>query len=424
VKWIGCCYGIKAGVSNTLYDQDLANVGIQDNFDFKVWSKTANNYRPVAKSTTIYPNVTAFNNQGILSAQQFNPTLLFAGTLSDLSYNNVKLFHHYLDELYKSSKRSFVRDVSQVHPELNLYAFESWMRSRALKPTGLELDPNVFIQIVNLGTIGYLTDIASLVPTPSQILTNSMRSYADKFINGAFTVQRINTLSPAWMAGSNTFINSVYPGLYQCYTFTQSVDGSGHLISLKEPSVIGVASDQLAPLLDTLWTQDMTWSFIRMQGITPNPNITGQIAPSVASPISIKTYYTFESQPVWNGPWNGLSRTSPMPCLKDMENLMDTFYNMKDSMPAKMNFLGSFLPTLISMLPAGLKVLKSVLTPKGEEDTTSPGASNAPLKLENELTSLLTTVAGRVGAKVANKISGSKHATHESMQKAKSSVKK
>jgi len=403
IKWFGVTYSENNGVSNGAYEQDLNNVGIQDNFDFSIWSHTVNNYRPIAKSVTLYPNVTAFNNQGTIAVQQFNPAILFGGSVSDLSFTHVKLFHQMLDHYYSTKPEIFLKDVNSVSSSINTTSLDAWFRSRSIRPSGLSLDPDQFIQIINLGNVGYPTDAISLVPTPSQIVTNSMRSYADKFINGAFAVNRINTLSPEWMAGSNTRPGN---GLYDCWSYTYSADGSSHLIPLLDPTPVGTST--FTTMRDTLWTKDMTWTFIRMQGISPNYGVTNE-SPQ-AAPICLKTYYTFEAQPVWNGPWNGLSRVSPMPSLKAMENLMDTFYNMPDAMPAKMNFLGSFLPTLIGMLPAGLKVIKSLFSSSSEEKGASSEPSKSSAHLESELTSLLSTVAQRVGSSVANKINRSKYA--------------
>jgi hypothetical protein len=226
----------------------------------------------------------------------------------------------------------------------------------------LKLDPNNFIQIINLGNVGYESDISSLVPTPSQIAQNSMRSYQDKFINGAFVVSRVNTLSPKWMSGSNTSQNTNGKGLYECWSYTVSGDGSTHLVSLKDPSGVGVKPSDAPRMFDTLWSSDMTWQVIRMQGISPNMITPNGSNSSTVSPISIKNYYGIEAQPVWNGPWNGIARMSPKPSLSEMQSLMDTFYEMPDGMPSKYNAMGAFLPFLAQALPHALSFVKHLIT--------------------------------------------------------------
>jgi hypothetical protein len=361
IKWFGCCYNYTAGsgLTNT-YTQDVGNVGVQDNFDFQNWSSTVNLYRPCYKSITLYPNVTAFNNQGVISAQQFNPNILFSGSMSSMSYDQPKLFNMALDHLF-TTKGDDLFCSSETHSDFHHAVIESWFKSRKLRSRGLKLDPNNFIQIINLGKVGYESDAVSLVPTPSQIAQNSMRSYQDKFINGAFVVSRVNTLSPKWMSGSNTQLNS--KGLYECWSYTIGSDDATHLVQLKDPAAPGSNADSPV-MLDTLWSSDMTWQFIRMQGISPNITAGPTEYGATVSPIAIKHYYGIEAQPVWNGPWNGIARMSPKPSLSEMQSLMDTFYEMPDGMPAKYNALGAFLPFLASALPHALSFVKDLIANK------------------------------------------------------------
>lgn len=373
IKWFGCCYdvtnpntpGATPEVSR-YYQQDIANVGVQDNFDFQNWSSTVNLYRPCYKSITMYPNVTAFNNQGIISAQQFNPNILFSGSMSSLSYEQPKLFIEALDHLYSEQNDSLFQ-ANETHPDFHHSLVESWFKTRKIRSRGLKLDPDNYLQIINLGNVGYESDIISYVPTPSQIAQNSMRSYQDKFINGAFVVSRVNTLSPRWMSGSNTSQNAQYKGLYECWSFTVAGDGSRHLVRLKDPAPAATKPSDAPVMLDTLWSSDMTWQIIRVQGISPNmitPTANNAIT---ASPIAIKNYYGIEAQPVWNGPWNGIARMSPKPSLSEMQALMDTFYEMPDGMPAKYNAMGAFLPFLAQALPHALSFVKHLITKEKSE---------------------------------------------------------
>jgi len=115
---------------------------------------------------------------------------------------------------------------------------------------------------------------------------------------------------------------------------------------------------------DTLWSSDMTWQIIRMQGISPNPITPNASNFAAVSPIAIKNYYGIEAQPVWNGPWNGIARMSPKPSLAEMQALMDTFYEMPDGMPSKYNAMGAFLPFLATALPHALNFVKELITKK------------------------------------------------------------
>jgi hypothetical protein len=349
VPYIGVYYG-KTG----FYLQDVRNTKVQDNFNFDVWKDTVNLYRPIYKSTTVYSNVTAFNNTGSMNVQQFNPAILFAGTLSEFSWQHPKYFSIFIKDGIEAGR---IKTTNASHVDFNPIAIEHYFRDAGTKLTGVDLDPSTTIQVVNLGRIGYESDAASIMPSPSQINTNSMRSYAGRFADGAFAVQRLNTVSPAWLTGTRTYEKEKNNGLYQCFIFTDS-DGSAPSFAQLNEQLPGNTSKVLT---DTLWSQDMTWSFVRAQGITPNGLVTTTPDASV-SPFLIKTYYGFEAQPVWGGPWNGLARVSPKPSLTAMQALIDTFYGMPDGMPAKYNFLGTILPFLKDIIPAGVSWIKSIFS--------------------------------------------------------------
>jgi hypothetical protein len=95
-----------------------------------------------------------------------------------------------------------------------------------------------------------------------------------------------------------------------------------------------------------------------MQGITANS--VGATSELSVSPLAIKTYYGFEAQPVWNGPWNGLSKVAPKPNIMAMQALLDSFYEMPDAMPMKYNSWGTFLPFLLDVLPKGIELVSSL----------------------------------------------------------------
>jgi hypothetical protein len=365
IKYFGLTYSATTAAN---YDQDYANVGVQDNFNFDLWRSTVNVYRPIYKSITLYPNVTAFNNTGIINVQQFNPNVLFAGKLLHMSYDQPEIFLKHLECMEKRGILEFVKDLGDTTQGLNHSVVRDYLTIKGHKYGGIKLDPATDVQVISFQNIGYESDSFSLAPTPSQIMTNSMRSYADKFVNGAFAVQRLNTVSPSWLAGDNLSIS----GLYECYTWTISKDGQKHYVPLLDQfGKTGTALSEVPIMKDTLWTKDMTWTVMRMQGISSNQHVTTDAA---ASPIAIKTYYGFEAQPVWNGPWNGLSKVAPKPNIMAMQALLDSFYEMPDAMPMKYNSWGTFLPFLLDVLPKGIELVSSLFN-KSKKSDTKPAAT-------------------------------------------------
>jgi hypothetical protein len=174
--------------------QDFNNVQKQDLYDTKGFSQDATLYRPIYKSTTMYPNVTAFNNTGMVVVEQFNPNILFGGSIEEFSYSKPKEFFDFVTCQHKTNKYKAI-SLSDHESMKNWMKFPAHIRAEIqrrcnLNPSdGLSMDPNTNIQIVMFGKQGSsLSSIPSIVPSLSQTSQASMRSYAGKFNEGTFTV--------------------------------------------------------------------------------------------------------------------------------------------------------------------------------------------------------------------------------------------
>jgi len=350
VKSIGFVYNAQQGVMM----QDLNGVMLEQLYNFENWPRDVNLYRPIYKSSTFYLNATAFNDTGMVVGNQFNPNILFSGTLGDMVHSNPKLFYSYV-------KSAHSRSLIKIHQRPTREIVEAWEtiphyhRTEALRllsanPTdAVDLDPNTSIQIINLGQLAPSNFNGVFnVPTTSQILGNSLRSLGCKAKEGMFSVQRLNTVAPAWLAGSNTLgkiVGNPQPGLYQCWV-AQLVNGEYILESYSENAPVGTESTKLNVLYDTLWSKDMTWSWVRFSGLSLNSQT------SVSTQLVIKkTYCGYEVQPCYASAWAGMMKLGPKPDLKTMQAMMDAFYELKDVMPARYNFWGS----LGTMAAEGIK---------------------------------------------------------------------
>jgi hypothetical protein len=163
-----------------------------------------------------------------------------------------------------------------------------------------------------------------------------------------FSVQRLNTITPSWLAGSNTYtVADGIKGLYQCWT--SEIDGTSMetiTIPLFENASIGTAGIALKALYDTLWTKDMTWSWVRFSGLSLNSQT------SVSTQLLIKkTYCGYEVQPCVASAWSGMMKLGPKPDISTMQAMMDGFYELKDVMPARYNFWGA----ISSLASSGVK---------------------------------------------------------------------
>lgn len=335
--------------------QDYNNVLIQDNYDFNRFANDATVYRPVYRSMTTYLNATAFNDTGLVSSSSFNPSLLFAGTLVSMANTAPEHFASFVAQRLRAGttvclppthvRHAVARNLHDVFPS---YVMDDIIRRHAPgAPSGsvLDLDPSTTVQVVNFGQ---LSDSNSFVPTPSQILNNSIRSYAGPAREGTFTVSRLNTVSPSWLVAGNTYPGIEAAGLYNCYAFWRLADGSSHFIPLQANSPLGPRADRT--LYDTLWSTDMTWSWTYYQGLSLNSQT------STSMQLLIQKHYTgYEIQPAMESAWSGLVQLGPKPDLDAMQNMMDGFFDLKDCMPAKYNFLG----TIASLAGKGLKFIAS-----------------------------------------------------------------
>nr|UBY12883.1 putative structural protein [Hepevirus sp.] len=358
---------------------DFNNVDLQDAYDFTKWQDDANLYRPVFKSTTTYLNATMFNNTGMVVGNQFNPNILFAGSILTFAHEHTQEFFHFCRTvLRKRCVKLQPRHEEHAHYTDLFRCFPKYIRDEMSSILDLSnnevlnLDPNTKIQVFNAGDLGYQSVALSIspVPTSSQIMNNSMRSGAWKAQDGTFTVQRLNTISPSWLSASNT--NNAESGLYECYFYIKDSTGVTQFSPFYDNAPENVDNTQLLAdyiLHDTLWSKDMTWGWTFYQGLSLNSQS------STATQLLIKKYYTgYEVQPTPRSAWSGMVNLGPKPDLMAMQALMDAFYELKDILPAKYNFWG----TLGTLAAQGLKTFGSSIL-----DSLISGGSNKEIKNES-----------------------------------------
>lgn len=341
VKSIAYIYDKKAGRMM----QDTNNLMAEKMYDFITWRLDVNLYRPAYKSSTFYLNATAFNDTGVVAGNQFNPNIMFQDVLADLPDANPRLFYALVRSLYQSGRAKVIRNGDRN-------ALERWesfplhhrnelvRRLNLAANEALDLDPNAQHQIVSFGRLSSLDGIQN-VPTTTEILGNSLRSLACKAKEGMFSVQRLNTISPAWLSSGNT-VNpggqyDKFPSLLQCYY--AEMDGTGYDYVVQpflENATVGQKVADVPVLSDTMWSKDMTWSWVRFSGLSLNSQT------NLSTQLLIKKVYTgLEIQPNPTSAWAGMLKLGPKPDLACMQAMMDGFYELKDVMPARYNFWGT-----------------------------------------------------------------------------------
>lgn len=368
---------------------DYNNVMTQSLYNWANWNSDANLFRPIYKSQTFYLNATAFNDTGMVTGNQFNPNILFSGTLLSFSSEQPQNFYGFVVDNVKNGRYS-ARPLKGLDRQFieNWEVFPHYHRMELLRLTNsnptdvLNLDPNTTIQVINLGTVGANTSFPSPVPNNSQILSNSLRSLGCKAKEGMFTVQRLNTVSPAWQSATNTSrggtVTDPYIGLYQCYQYTIDNTGLGHFVPFIDNCPIGTTSANLPILYDTLWSKDMTFSWVRFSGLSLNSQT------SVSTQLLIRKVYSgYEVQPTVTSSWSGMMKLAPKPDLLTMQALMDAYYELKDAMPARYNFWGALGSIAAQGLATfGSSLLENIMNPKKQKPQRSPKAA-ATMQMEN-----------------------------------------
>lgn len=364
--------------------QDLNNTDVQDVYDFNNWRKDAQLFRPAYKSLTTYLNATAFNNTGSVAVSSFNPAMIFAGTLVTLSHSDPMLFKDFVHSVHEDG--NLFLDSSHEDYSIGIQNYLSFsiqarddisklFRSgKNGKDISVSLDPGTTVQMLMLGQVDSgasgPTGTLATIPTTSMMLNQSQRSYAGKAMEGTFSVSKFNTIAPRWQSavnGDQPSAAAFIDGLYQCYLVSYRADGTRRVNTLREPAAVGTLSTAVPNLCDTLWTPDMTMTWIRYEGLSFNPTQT-------QNQLLIRKYYTgIEIQPALQSAWAGMQKSGPPPDLQAMQSIMDGFYTLKDGMPAKYNFWG----TLGSIAASGLQTFGASLLKKLWNTKESNSATDA-----------------------------------------------
>lgn len=365
---------------NGVWYQDIPNLIRNSTYDAAHMSDDVNLYRPSYKSLTTTLNVTMFNNTGMVAGCQFNPPLLWYGSLAMLAEQKPGIFRDFIaskvrferQPLVRSSKskeffkwpasiRADIADtVSRITKQDNNLDFTTLTLEN--DPFIIDLNPGAAVQFVAYGDMGPEANNAP-VPSLDQILNADVRSSAFPAREGTFTVSKLNTISPSWLTPTNGRGPSVaaHASLYQCYVASSGSDGAYHFIPLQDKGGLTANS---TPLYDAQWSTDMTWNWVQYTGLSYNSN---QDTVTQQQLIAFKWYAGYEYQPAFMSPFAGLQRMSPRPDIMAMETLLKDFYDMKSVLPSAYNFLGmlargasKLLPHLIKHAPKVLKVLQGV----------------------------------------------------------------
>lgn len=408
---------------------DINNCLPLDVYNVNRFPLDANLYRPAYKSTTIYLNATSFNDTGIVASAQFNPPLKFAGNLEQLASKDPKLFDQFvlfhaaqgvktdfrpfnlepkhlerLADLHDKALREFaIAEKDRLDKEFeHLSLGEKEEAKKNKKPPAetieLRLDPSFSIQVVDFGAQGNVISglgSGSIVPTSDQVMNLSTRAYGGKALDGAFIVNRLNTISPEWKCiGPNRNATAFGKGLYYCYYTYENAAGDpllGQFYASAGRTPISGTPGAFA-CEDAQWSMDQTWSWTVFEGLSPN-----LVAPSNAQRmLAIKDYMGFEVQAAAKSPWAGIQRLAPRPNMRAMEALLLAYYDMKDCTEAKYNFLGTLVSTImknkdvmefakgasLDVVGRGLKAIQGALNKKVEVDVEKSTPSGGVVRTQ------------------------------------------
>lgn len=334
-------------VTDGRWYQDLANTVKNNQISAANFVTSANMYRPCYKSITSYLNATSFNDQGTAAVAQFNPSIVFGGALGDFINSHLDLAANFIASKFNKGQ---IQPIKQSDKWLSIpeHARRHILNKCKLGDRDhLDIDPGNAFQLLNLSTCAANNTGASssdsFVPFSTEILNFSQRAYAGMAKEGTFAVSRLNTVSPSWRgAGTVTATAPLFGNLPQIEVMWYDGAGAQHFDTMLEPTAPGVVVANLVNARDTWFTSDMTFQWHIYEGITPNEPVLTQ---QTEIPLIIKGYCGYEVQPSLQSAWSGLQKLAPKPDIKVMQDIMTEFYDLKDGMPARFNFLGTVIKT-------------------------------------------------------------------------------
>nr|WAY16512.1 hypothetical protein [Hepelivirales sp.] len=347
-----------------LWRQDVQNTYENDVYDVNNIWKDANLFRPCYASLTTYLNATAFNDIGMVSCAQFNPAILFTGNLPAFMDQHSSKAHKFLMQLIADGGYFLEEDdwdfevrnrykpfFYATHEEANMLRlntidhirkFGKQYRNHVIdfnrKP--YRITPDMEFQIINFAAQG--NNISgnfdgAIVPTTSQLMNSSTRSFSSPAKDGSFSVQRLNNVSPKWYATAHNQTVPSPNGLYECwYSF---VDPAGNDNFKRFVHADGTGRTRTC--LDTFWSDDMTWTWTVYDGLVPNTNIS--LGTASAQLLQLKMYRGYEIQPAARSPWAGMQKLAPMPDVMAMQKYERAMWLIKDGTIAANNFASTIL---------------------------------------------------------------------------------
>lgn len=389
---------------NGQWFQDLPNTIVNNVYNVNRVDTDVNLYRPTYKSLTTTLNCTMFNNTGMVAGSMFNPPLLWSGTLGEFAQQHPSKFLDFVRDLVATPSRQLVRKSKckkfQNFPaSVRLDIIEAIQKKIALSnpksrndvnnfthlsldeafpndELTLDLDPSSPIQFVFMGET---SSNFEPVPTFDEMLNNDTRSAVFPAREGSFSINRLNTVSPAWLTPSNG--RQIKNGLFSCYLSNYGADGAYHFVQLFAKTELNGNADDA---LDTQWSQDMTWQWIQYQGLSYNGN---QDSVTQQQLLASKWICGYEYQPAFQSPFAGLQRLSPKPDLMAMEALLKDFYEFKSVLPSKYNFLGmlargaaKLIPMITKHAPDIVKAITGVANFADEETRNDAKMRNDAVK--------------------------------------------
>lgn len=230
----------KRANGSVVWDQDLNNTLPLDVYGIANFRTDAMKFRPAYRSLTTYLNATMFSNIGAFAGAQFNPSVLFGGTLVGLSQAHPRAFKKIIESKARAGHtcgdmsafdahivKSFKEAFDSAHASIKNDKTDDYY---IVDEKPIKLDPNTSLQILDFGKIGNPVSgnsLGAVVPTLGQVMNMSTRSYGGKAMDGSFGVSRLNTAAPKWYAaGTERLIpGAANDGLYELWIAYEAFDG-------------------------------------------------------------------------------------------------------------------------------------------------------------------------------------------------------
>jgi hypothetical protein len=309
----------KFTIAGTSITDSSADMPVNRNVTIDDFAKTSESYRMGYRSTTLYQDSTAFNNNGMVYTSQFRPNIA-TYTDHDLTAFAERYAGH--------------QGISEVMKQIKARSPDDGFTKLGGPTTP---SPGNTLQVISLGRIPL---------TGGDVLMKSPHSTARRACEGAFVVQQFSEPTQRYVSLARHYTKRSDPATsYSVFNYYEFIDDTGKFFIASFKSSDGGA---FSP--DIEW-YDMTWAFMMI--VTPD-------VPTYPCSYILKTIVGVDVQPVSGTLLQSVVKESALYDMQALRMSSMLRQRMPDSLPASSNDFASVAATVMNWAPKIWGAIKSI----------------------------------------------------------------